>query len=394
MSDTRSRTILALNGGSSSLKFAVFQAGGAGVRPTALVRGSIEKIGTPGAVFRVGAAGGPVRETPCDAREVSAALPLVFAELHRLGIAPDAAGHRIVHGGPKHLEPETIDESLLASLREAVPFAPLHLPGELALIEAVRKQRADLAQVACFDTAFHSRMPLAARRLALPSSLWEEGVRKYGFHGLSYESIVHTLGKDIAGRAVIAHLGNGASMAALQDGEPRDTTMGFTPCGGLVMGTRTGDLDPGVIVYLSRTRGLDAAALEKLLNRESGLLALSETTSDMQALLAARANDPRADLAIAVFCSSARKWIGALTAVLGGLDTLVFTGGIGEHAVSIREEICSELSHLGIALDAGRNDRSEAVVSLDGSAVRVRVIATDEELVVAQHTAERTRGAL
>jgi acetate kinase len=212
-------------------------------------------------------------------------------------------------------------------------------------------------------------------------------VRRYGFHGLSYESIVHSLGPLVSGRIVVAHLGNGASMAALADGEPRDTTMSFTPCGGLVMGTRSGDLDPGIVVYLARTRGMDAFAIEDLLNRQSGLLALSETSSDMQALLAARSSDARAELAVAIFCYNARKWIGALSAVLGGLDALVFTGGIGEHAAPIREEICRELSYLGIQLDPGRNARSEPVITVDGSRVPVRVIPTDEERVVARHTA-------
>jgi acetate kinase len=380
------KTVLCLNGGSSSLKFAAYAVGGAESR--ALARGGVDRIGSPNAALHVRAEdGSPLREERCDARDIRAVVPQVFAALTRLGIQWDAAGHRIVHGGPEHLQPERIDDGLMASLREAIPFAPLHLPGELALIEEVSKQNPTLPQVACFDTAFHARMPLVARRLALPSSLWEAGVRRYGFHGLSYESIVRTLGPLASGRIVVAHLGNGASMAALADGEPRDTTMSFTPCGGLVMGTRPGDLDPGIVVYLARTRRMDALAIEELLNRQSGLLALSETTSDMQALLAARLSDPRADLAIAVFCYNARKWIGALSAVLGGLDTLVFTGGIGEHAVPIREEICRELSYIGIQLDPGRNARSDQVITADGSRVTVRVIPTDEERVVARHTA-------
>lgn len=385
-------TVLCLNGGSSSLKFAAYAVGGAESRARA--RGGVERIGSPNAVLHVRAGDhAPRREERCDARDIRAVVPLVFAELSRLGVDLDAAGHRIVHGGSRHLQPERIDDGLIASLREAIPFAPLHLPGELALIDAVQAQNPTLPQVACFDTAFHARMPLIAQRLALPSFLWEAGVRRYGFHGLSYESIVRTLGPLVSGRIIVAHLGNGASMVALSDGEPRDTTMSFTPCGGLVMGTRTGDLDPGVVVYLSRTRGMDASALEELLNRQSGLLALSETGSDMQALLAARSSDARAELAIAVFCYNARKWIGALSAVLGGLDTLVFTGGIGEHAAPIREEICRELSFLGIRLDPGRNARSEPVISVDGSRATVRVIPTDEELVVARHTAQRTFAA-
>ena len=367
MSSSGRRTILALNGGSSSLKFAAFSVGEGG-EPEVLERGAVERLSDAGA-----------------------AVPRVLEMLTARGLEPDAVGHRIVHGGPDHLEPARIDDALIASLRAAIPFAPLHLPGELAVIGEVSRRNPSLPQVACFDTAFHARMPAIAKRLPLPTSLAEEGVRRYGFHGLSYESIVRTLGPLVAGRVVVAHLGNGASMAALSDGEPRETTMGFTPAAGLVMGTRPGDLDPGAVVYLARTRGMDADALEELLNRRSGLLALSETTGDMQALLAARDSDPRAELAVAIFCYSARKWVGALAAALGGLDTLVFTGGIGEHAAPVREEICRDLGYLGIALDPARNARSEAVVSADGSRCTVRVIATDEESVVARHTAELTR---
>jgi acetate kinase len=359
------RTVLAVNGGSSSLKFAAFAAGGGELRE--LARGSVERIG-----------------------DLRGAVPQVLEKLTRLGIEPDAVGHRIVHGGPKHLQPTVLDDGVVASLREAIPFAPLHLPGELALVDAFGNQYPALPQVACFDTAFHARMPELAKRLPLPVSLGEEGVRRYGFHGLSYESIVETLGPLVSGRVVIAHLGNGASMAALSDGEPRETTMGFTPAAGLVMGTRTGDLDPGVAVYLARTKGMDATALEELFNRRSGLLAVSGTTADMQALLAARASDPRAEMAVALFCYSARKWVGALATALGGLDNLVFTGGIGQHAAPVREEICHGLEHLGIELDSGRNGRSEPVVSGEGSRCIVRVVGTDEERVVARHTARLT----
>jgi acetate kinase len=391
MSAAGPRTVLSINGGSSSLKFAAFSVGGGDGEPRELVRGAVLRIGSAEAVLHLAAVGTTPREERCNAPDLRAAVPPVFEALTRLGIRFDAAGHRIVHGGPKHLQPTRVDDSLIASLREAIPFAPLHLPGALALIDAVRREHPMLPQVACFDTAFHVRMPLVAKRLPLPSLLWDAGVRRYGFHGLSYESIVRTLGPLLSGRAIVAHLGNGASMVALSDGEPLETTMGFTPSAGLVMGTRPGDLDPGVVVYLARTRGMDASALEDLLNRHSGLLALSETTSDMRALLAARASDPRAELAVAAFCYSARKWVGALAAVLGGLDTLVFTGGIGEHAAPVREEICCELGYLGIELDPARNARSDAIVTVDGSRCAVRVIATDEERVVARHTARLTR---
>jgi acetate kinase len=393
MSARGSRTVLALNGGSSSLKFAAYSVGvdaGEG-EPRELVRGAVEQIGSPGAVLRVGATGMPRQEERCDVGDLGAAVPRVLDALTGLGLGLDAAGHRIVHGGPKHLQPARVDDSLTASLREAIPFAPLHLPGELSLIEAVGREHPALPQVACFDTAFHARMPEIAQRLPLPSSLWDSGVRRYGFHGLSYESIVRTLGPLVSGRVIVAHLGNGASMVALRDGQPLDTTMGFTPSAGLVMGTRPGDLDPGVVVYLARSLGMDALALEDLITRHSGLLALSESTGDMRSLLAARASDSRAELAVAVFCYSARKWVGALAAVLHGLDTLVFTGGIGEHAAPVRQEICRELGYLGIDLDLPRNARSESIVTVDGSRCTVRVIATDEERVVARHTARLTR---
>lgn len=229
-------------------------------------------------------------------------------------------------------------------------------------------------------------MPEVARRLPLPSALYEGGVRRYGFHGLSYEYVVETLGPAKLRRAVLAHLGNGASMAAVRDGTSVDTTMGFTPTGGLVMGTRTGDLDPGVLVYLLEHRGYDARRLARLVDREAGLLALSGATADMQTLLAHRAHDERAALAVDVFCHQARKWIGALAAVLGGLDTLVFTGGIGEHAAAVRAEICAPLAHLGVEIDAGRNEAGESVVSADASRTVVRRMRTDEERMIARHT--------
>lgn len=380
------RTVLSLNGGSSSLKFAAYAVDGAELRR--LARGAVERLGTSDGVFRFGISDEELGQGgPCDARDLRAVMATVFAAFSRSGIEFGAVGHRLVHGGPAHVQPERIDAGLMASLRRASLFAPLHLPGELALIEAVSARNPDMPQVACFDTAFHARMPEIARRLALPSALWNEGVRRYGFHGLSYESIVHALGPQAVGRVVIAHLGNGASAAALRDGEPQDTTMALTPCGGLVMGTRSGDLDPGVVIYLIRSRALKADALEQLLNRESGLLALSETTSDMRTLLDACSSDPRARLAVDAFCYSARKWIGALAAGLGGLDTLVFTGGIGERAASIREEICRGLGHLGIDLDPARNARSEPIITSDMSRIVVRVIPTNEELMVAQHTA-------
>lgn len=355
--------LLALNCGSSSLKYAVFRA------DAAVLRGEIRGIGSGGVV------------------DHGAAVSAVFGELSKAGIsALRAVGHRLVHGGSSHAAPTQVDDALLASLAEVVPFAPLHLPAELRAIEAVRKQFGALPQVVCFDTAFHRTLPEVARRFALPSSLFDAGVRRYGFHGLSYEYVVESLGARVLGRAVLAHLGNGASMVATRDGRSLDTTMGFTPTAGLVMGTRSGDLDPGLLVYLLEHGGYDARSLDRLVNQEAGLLALSGTTSDMASLLARCASDARAALAVDVFCYQARKSIGSLTAVLEGLDSLVFTGGIGEHAPMVRMKICRSLGHLGIVLDDARNGASAPIVSAEDSACRVHVIGTDEERMIARHT--------
>ena len=359
------KEILALNCGSSSLKYAVFAG------HDRVLRGEIAKIGAGGVA------------------DHAHAVHAVFDALATAGIDDlRAVGHRVVHGGPDHAAPLLVDDAVLASLEEAIPFAPLHLPVELATIRAVSQRFAGLRQVVCFDTAFHRTLPEVARRFALPSALFDGGVRRYGFHGLSYEYVVESLGARLLGRAVIAHLGSGASMVATLEGRSVDTTMGFTPSAGLVMGTRSGDVDPGLIVYLLEHRGYDASSLDRLVNREAGLLALSGTTSDMAKLLAARASDPRARLAVDVFCYQARKWVGALAATLDGIDTLVFTGGIGEHSPEVRLEICRSLRHLGIFMDEARNHASEAIVSAEGSACRVRVVTTDEERMIARHTTD------
>jgi acetate kinase len=259
------------------------------------------------------------------------------------------------------------------------------MPAAIAGIEAIRA-RWDIPQVACFDTAFHHHMPELAQRLPLPDALSDAGVRRYGFHGLSYEYIVGALGAAELGRAVIAHLGNGASMVAVHHGQSVDTTMGFTPAGGLIMSTRSGDLDPGVPVFLLREQGYDVDRLEQLVDREAGLVALSGGTSDMQTLLERREQDPRSALAIDAFCYQGRKHVGALAAVLGGLDTLVFTGGIGEKGAEIRGGICDGLGHLGVELDDAANTAHAAVISAPGGGCVVRVERTDEDLVIARHT--------
>ncbi|HTO96675.1 MAG TPA: acetate kinase [Myxococcales bacterium] len=324
--------ILALNCGSSSLKWAAFE----GERR--VDAGSVEGIGVPGGHATHGAA-------------VHAALA---------GLPPfSAVGHRLVHGGPHLLEPVRIDGRVLAKLREAVPFAPLHLPQAISVIEAVAERSPGVPQAACFDTFFHRTLPEVARRFPLPESVAALGVRRYGFHGLSYEGVL--LGMRVPPRTVIAHLGNGASMCAVKDGACIDTTMGLTPAGGFMMGTRSGDLDPGVIVFLLET--MSREEISRLVERQSGLLGVSGTTSDMKTLLASK--EPRARLAVEMFCYQARKAVGALSAALAGLDALVFTGGIGEHAAPVRERILAGLGHLG---------RFE-----------VHVFPADEERVIARH---------
>lgn len=378
--------VLCVNAGSSSLKCAQFGFDGGAER--ALARASVERIGLDaGRLVARDARGEVAGEREDRFADHGAALHAALDALADLGLGPpEAVGHRVVHGGPDHTAPAVVDDALLDALRTLVAFAPLHQPAALAGIDAARTRFPGIVQVACFDTAFHERMPAVARRLPLPSVFWDKGVRRYGFHGLSYEYVVDALGASMLGRAVLAHLGNGASLAAVRDGEPVDTTMSFTPTGGVMMGTRSGDIDPGALVYLLRTEARDADALEHLVDRESGLLGVSRSSPDMETLLAQRAREPDAALAVEMFCYAVRKQVGAFTAALGGLDTLVFTGGIGEHAAPVREEICRGLSHLGVHVDARRNARNAEVVSPDEAPCTVRVLATDEEAVIARHT--------
>ncbi|HEV7550439.1 MAG TPA: acetate/propionate family kinase, partial [Candidatus Angelobacter sp.] len=316
----------------------------------------------------------------------TAAVNTMFAALHKQGIEKlAAAGHRIVHGGPKFTAPQLINDKMKEALKELIPFAPLHLPNQVAMIEAVAAHFPDLPQVACFDTAFHSRMPEVAQRFALPRDLWKQGIKRYGFHGLSYEYVAGTLGPALGRRAIISHLGNGASMVALKDGIPMDTSMGLTPTGGFMMGTRSGDLDPGVLIHLMKA-GYTVDQLEGLVDREAGLLGVSGQTGDMRVLLQKSQTDPAAALAVQMFAYYVRKFIGAYAAVLNGLDTLVFTGGIGERAAPVRATICSGLEYLGVALDVSANGRNAEVISPPSSPCTVRVIQTDEDLMIARHT--------
>ncbi len=312
---------------------------------------------------------------------------VAWADAKRRGMNVVAIGHRIVHGGPTHRDPQRITASLLDDLKSLVPFAPNHLPDEIGVIEALQHHDPSIAQVACFDTAFHHTMPDVARRLPIPASYDARGVRRYGFHGLSYEYLVEELER-IAGpaaarsRVVLAHLGNGSSLAAVHDGASIDTTMGFTPIGGVVMSTRAGDLDPGVVTYLGRAEHLSPDDLEALLSQRSGLIGVSEVTSDMRTLLDREKTDPRCRLAVEMYVYSVAKAIGALAAALGGVDVVVFSGGIGEHAAPIRGRVCERLGFLGVHLDPELNATNAPVISSSRAAVTVRVIATDEERTI------------
>lgn len=303
---------------------------------------------------------------------------------------PFAIGHRLVHGGPDRFDPTVATPEVAAELRALVSYAPLHLPAELDALEAARARFPDAIQVVCFDTGFHRALPAVAKRLPLPRALDEAGLRRYGFHGLSYEHVVSRLDRTSLARAVIAHLGSGSSLVAIRDGAPVDTTMGLTPAGGVMMGTRTGDLDPGVILRLLAD-GWDRARIERLVEHESGLRGVSGSTSDMRALLEARCSDADAALAVELYVSQIAKAVGAFATVLGGLSTLVFTGGIGERSAPIRAEVCARLAHLGVTIDEARNQRGEGSISTGDCAVRV--VPTDEELVIARAAWVAARGA-
>jgi acetate kinase len=371
------RHYLCINAGSSSLKLALYAVAPNGAERR-LCEGSALEIGLPESAIEVG---GHIEHRPlADHRAALEALLEIMA-LPKV----DAVGHRVVHGG-NHTRPERVTPELLTRLEALTPLAPLHNPPALAGIRAVTAHLPDTPQVACFDTAFHATLPEVAHTLPLARCYRELGLRRYGFHGLSYEYITRKLGEQAKGRVVIAHLGNGASLAALRDGRSVDTTMGLTPTGGVMMGTRSGDLDPGVLLYLMREPKLDTAELERAVNREAGLLGVSGTSSDMAELLAA--DTPDARLAVALFAYEVRKAIGALAAALGGLDRLVFTGGIGEHAAPVRWAICRGLEHLGVELDAAANTAGAALISTPQSVCPVHVMATDEDAMIARHVYE------
>ena len=378
--------VLAINGGSSSIKFALYPVGGPQVRE---ICGSIDRIGLGGTRLTCKDSAGKQRED----REITASGHRSAANIliDWLGTQGEfgsvrAVGHRVVHG-MNHVEPELVTQSLLDELHRIRPYDPDHLPREIELIEAFRLRNPALPQVACFDTAFHSAMPRVARLLPIPRRFDAKGVRRYGFHGLSYAYLMEELArvagpKRARGRVILAHLGNGASLAAVRDGKSVDTSMGFTPTAGLPMSTRSGDLDPGLAPYLAQTEQISSKQFYEMVNHESGLLGVSETSSDMRDLLGREAGDVRAAEAVALFCYQVKKWIGAYAAALGGLDTLVFSAGIGENCPSIRARVCEGLDFLGIELDQARNAGNEAVISAAGGRGEVRVIHTDEELMI------------
>ncbi len=380
--------ILTINGGSSSIKFAVFEAGESLRR---ILEGAIERIGLPDAALRVkGVNKADNFSLPVKAADHTAAVGALMDWIEeRIGRDTlTAVGHRVVHGGPKYFEPQRITAEMVAELHDLSPFDPEHLPEEILLTEAFHRRFHDLPQVACFDTAFHHDMPRVARLLPIPRRYETQGVRRYGFHGLSYAFLMGELArtagaKAAQGRVILAHLGNGASLAAVREGKPVDTSMGFTPTAGVPMSTRSGDLDPGLVWYLARTEKMNAKQFNEMVNSRSGLLGVSETGSDMHDLLAHEVRDVRAAEAVALFCYQVKKWIGAFAAALGGLDTLVFAGGIGENAATVRTRICEGLGFFGIELDESRNTKNMAVISRDAGRVVVRVMHTDEEWMIA-----------
>ena len=389
LAQRESASVLALNGGSSSIRFAVFDAGAPHERKLA---GKIDRVGTAHATLIVdSAAGGAASTRTVPGRDHRAATRWLFDWLEAQPAFPSvrAAGHRIVHGF-HHATPQRVSPKLLAELHGNTPFAPDHLPRELELIEAVARRHPGLPQVVCFDTAFHRTMPRVATLMPVPRRYAAKGVARYGFHGLSYAFLMSELARlhpvAARGRVILAHLGSGASMAAVRNGASIDTSMGFTPASGLVMGTRTGDLDPGLAYYLARTDRMTAPRFQQMVNHESGLVGVSGTTADVRDLLAREAHDDAAAAAVGLFCYDAKKWIGAYAAALGGVETLVFAGGIGENAPVIRERICAGLGFLGVVLHKTRNARSAPLISTDRSRVQVRVIRTDEELMIARST--------
>lgn len=377
--------ILVINSGSSSLKFGVFVERGGDER--ALARGGADAIGAANGKLEIfDEQGKLVHQETHRLKSQKEALSHIAGKLAELKYEPpQAVGHRIVHGGPHLVAHQKITDAVLAALRKAVHFAPLHIPLAVDLVNHTENLYPGVPQFACFDTAFHQTMPEAAYRYAVPGRYFEQGVRRYGFHGLSYASIVRALGKELPRRTVAAHLGNGASLAALMDGKSVDTSMGLTPTGGIPMGTRTGDLDPGVVLFFMRREKLEADALESLLNHDAGLKALGGTNDMRRLQESAAQGSHEAKLAVEIFCRAIAKTVASFAAVLGGLDMLVFSGGIGEHSAEVRADVCRRLQFLGVELDDERNAAAKPVISAEASRVALRIVPSEEEVQIARH---------
>ena len=384
--------ILVINAGSSSIKFSLYLSNGDG-KPTLSSKGQVEGINVAPHFVAMGPTGEVLSEQrwPADSNlhhEDLLKHLIDWVEDHLEDATLVAAGHRVVHGGARYAEPVVIDELVIGALEKLIPLAPLHQPHNIAPIRALAKVHPGLTQVACFDTAFHTTNPKVATTFALPRALTEEGVRRYGFHGLSYEYIVRRL-REVApekadGKVVVCHLGSGASMCAIDNGRSVASTLGFTAVDGLPMGTRTGNLDPGVILYLLEEKGMNAKQIETLLYKQSGLLGVSGVSNDMRVLL--ESDDPHAAEAVDLFCYRIRRELGSLAAAMGGLDALVFTAGIGEHSHPVRQMVCDGAAWLGIELDGAANKAHAPVISTPSSRVPVFVIPTDEEMMIAKHT--------
>lgn len=381
--------ILTVNGGSSSIKFALYLMG---AQPRKGLHGKVERIGLLGTHFIVNDTTGKRQDDRSIGKldHHSAANFLLDWLDEEIGFSSiTAVGHRVVSGGAKYREPHRITREVLEELRRISTYAPEHLPSEIELIDMVDERMPSVPQVACFDTGFHRDMPRVARILPIPRRFAATGIKRYGFHGLSYEYLMDELarvaGVEAAkGRVILCHLGNGSSLAAVHCGKCIDTSMGFTPAAGVPMSTRSGDLDPGLVWYLAQTEHMTAQQFHRMINHESGLLGISETSSDLRDLLGREASDDRAAEAVSLFCYQVRKWIGAFAAALGGLDTLIFAGGIGENAPVIRARICDGLGFLGVQIDEYRNAAGEPVISADAGHVQVRVIRTDEDVIIAK----------
>jgi len=391
-------SVLAINAGSSSIRFALYDLTESLARR---LRGKIERIGLPDTTLNVDdSTGARAQGRAIDAKDHNGAAAALIDWLEEAGLlsAVTAIGHRVVHGGSRYSAPARVDDALVQALRGISDYSPEHLPRSIDLIERFSRRLPDVLQVACFDTAFHRDMPRIAQLLPIPRRFDAKGIRRFGFHGLSYaflmEELERVAGSEASrGRVILAHLGNGSSLAAVRQGRSVDTTMAFTPAAGIPMSTRSGDLDPGLAWYLAQTENMSAEQFHRMVNHESGLLGISETSSDMRDLLAREADDVRAAEAVALYCYQITKSIGAFAAALGGLDTLVFSGGIGENTPTIRHRICERLGFLGVALDGNRNTANDAVISAAAGTVTVRMIRTDEEAMIARATQRILRGA-